>query len=184
MVNIPFCRYTVCIVHTYKFAHYIYTYAFIAYFRDFGSPALKQRVQLLYRAHKIQHEVAMEVILEIVPVAIAGLYIVIITSFFLLARNNILILQPLFFIIGATLSIFMKIIYSLAYKVTEYSAGYLDSFIHNVEIKTQENSRFFRSCKQLDVDIGKFFKISRNTFPTVIHEIILNAIISLLLAIP
>ena len=145
---------------------------------------MKRRVQLLYRSHIIIHEVAMELILEIVPVSIAGLYVAIVTSFFLLARINFVYLQLIFLIIGVKLCIFMKIIYALGFKVTEYSSGYLDSFTQNTGIKTKEDQRFFRSCRKLDVGIGKFFKITRNTFPSVMHEIVINAIINLLLAIP
>jgi len=126
----------------------------------------------------------MELMFEIVPVCIAGCYIATVTAFFLVVRSNLLLLRIGYLMAAITIFIALKIIYSLGYKITKNSRGYLDSFVQNIGPKTAVDRKFFRSCKELNIDIGKFFKIKRNTFPSVMHEIIINATINLLVAIP
>jgi len=113
-------------------------------------------------------------------------YIAIIISCFIAFRSENRVFCVLVFILGLALSGAINIVFKMAYNITKYSA----EFLHNFAISSNqgrdgaEDRRFFKSCLPLYVNIGEYSRISRNMFPTVMHEIIINTIISLLLTIP
>jgi len=77
------------------------------------------------------------------------------------------------------------IIYTLAYKITKNSTRFLNSFAScTSNVDRLENKKFFKSCQPIYVRIGTYTVISRNLFICVLHEISLNALISLLVGIP
>jgi len=141
---------------------------------------VQDRVKILYRACRIAHQVAMEVILEVAPLGLLGVEIMIVTSFFVCVRNDTVIVRVTTATVCLTLTLVIRTLFMLAYKLTEDSVTFLDNFMNSSE----ENKKYLQSCQQLHVDVGKLFRLTRNTFPSVMHEIIINATISLLLAIP
>jgi len=141
-------------------------------------------MKILYRAHQLLHQVGMELIFKIFPGCIGSLYIIIITSFYTALRSNSFEIFLATFSLWFTLCISIKILYTLAYKVTEYSEIFLNSFVKSPGFKTPKNVKFFRSCHPLDINLGLVFRIIRNTFLYAMHAVIINATISLLVAFP
>jgi len=145
-------------------------------------------MKILYRAHAILHQFATQLVFEIFPIAIQLLYIIMISTFFIVLRRHEN-LSSLFLLalsmIGLTVCISLQVSFKLGYQLTEDSAVFLKSFTQSKSrYKTKENRQFFRSCQRFRLNIGNFFKVSRNTFPAVMHEIILNTVINLLVTVP
>jgi len=144
-------------------------------------------MKLLYRAHTVLHTASMDIFNDIFPKIVSGVYGFIITALFtaIRIRNYVPLASMLGFVFGLTVCMALCIIYTLGYKLTKYSSGFLESFSKSpYNVNRLENKKFFKSCQPIYVRIGPYTVISRNIFPCVLHEIILNALISLLLGIP
>jgi len=129
----------------------------------------------------------MDILIDILPKVLSGAYGFIITALFttIRAKNYVPLASVLGFVFGLTVCMALCIIYALAYKLTKYSSGFLESFAKSTSnVNRLENKQFFKSCQPIYIRIGPYTVISRNFFPCVLHEIILNSLISLLLGIP
>jgi len=147
---------------------------------------MNRKMKILYRAHGLIHALAMEITLELFSIGLVVLYTVIVAALFLGFRSKNIVIQLISQIVGVTLCTIMNILFDLGNNLTDFSANFIDSFRKCCILgnRSVEDRKFFKSTPPLVIDVGKFYKISRNTFPSVMHEIIINALISLLLAIP
>jgi len=149
---------------------------------------MKNRMKIIFRAHDILHQTSIQLAFELLPFAVQILYIIVISTFFLVLRlhaNLGTLISSVLFLIGILVSISLQVIYKLVYNLTSDSSIFPNSFIRsNSMFRTHEDRLFFRSCRKFRLNIGNFFMVARNTFPTVMHEVILSAVINLLVAVP
>jgi len=141
-------------------------------------------MKLIYRSHTILHQAVNQFFMNMWPFMITILYLGLISGGFIIFRSDNYIFRTILLTSVLTLCIALCAIYTLAYQITVYSAEFLHSFRRSTRPKIPVDQRFFKSCRPIYTYIGRFCCISRNTFPSVLHEIILNALITLLLTIP
>ncbi len=148
----------------------------------------KEQLKIIYRAYNLLHSESLECFLlnQFLPILVSMAYVALIACYFIAFRNENPVFVSIVFVIGSALSGALNICFTLAYNITKFSA----KFLHNFEMRTSrsrdaaENRRFFKSCQPIYTYIGEYTRITRNTFPSVMHEIVISTTISLLLAIP
>jgi len=141
-------------------------------------------MKLIYRSHTILHREMNEFVMNVLPFITSTAYLIIILGGFILFRTDNFVFRTLLLIITVTLSGAIGILFKLGYGITLDSTNFLQSFRRNTALKKQVDECFFKSCQPFSTDIGRFCRISRNIFPSVMHGIIINALITLLLTIP
>ena len=141
----------------------------------------------MYRSYNLLHLEILDLVNQnqSLSILITLVYVIIITTYFVAFRSENTVFCIITFVIGSALSGCLSIVFKLAYSITKYSGEFLHNFVSISQGRdAAKNRRFFKSCKPLYVNFGDYSRISRNMFPSVMHEIIIGSIISLLLAIP
>jgi len=141
-------------------------------------------MKLIYRGHTILHQEINQFFRNMGPFMILFAYLTVISGGFIVFRSDNSIFRTIVLIIVLILSIALRVTYKLSYQITAHSAEFLHSFRKCAGLRKLVDQRFFKSCRPLHTYIGRFCRISRYTFPSVMHEIILNALITLLLTVP
>jgi len=140
-------------------------------------------MKLIYRSQTVLHQVLNQFSMNIIPFAILIGYLVIISGGFTIFRSDNYIFRFILLVFSLSCCGAFSLLYKLMYQITIRSSEFLHSFAGSTAPKKTVDQRFFISCKPLHVYLGRYCRISRNTFPSVMHEIILNALITLLLTI-
>jgi len=153
-------------------------------YRGFGDVTWQPKMKLIYRWHTILHKEMYEFVTDVLPFVVSVAYLLIILGGFILFRTDNFVFRMLLLVITVTFSGAIGILFKLGYGITLDSTNFLQSFTRSTALKKRVDEYFFKSCQPLSADIGRFCRLSRNTFPSVMHGIIINALITLLLTIP
>ena len=146
----------------------------------------KVQLRLLYRAHQIFHNFNLDAIQFIGPLLLSLLEFVAIVAFYSTIRLNSFI-SSAFLINIIFIDIFilveLRTVFKFAYKMTQYSQVF--SCIPNSElgqfVLSRSERSFIKSCQPLKWKIGMFFTVTRNTFPIILHSIVIKLVIDLLI---
>jgi len=148
-------------------------------------PKDRQNIGQHYRTAQVFHQWAMEVFeVMVIPAYVTGGEYFVIFAMFLLIRINFT--EPYLPVITGSIGVICFVVLKLA---IEYAARLADASAEfgkpRFSVKGTKLSKydraFLRSCRPLLVKVGKTFKISRDTFPTISQDIIMSGLINLLL---
>ena len=140
--------------------------------------------QIHYRATQVMHNIAMDVFKVLVPAYITESEFLILAALFLAIRLGV---SPGFIFIlidvpiGLACFSCLKFGIEFAATVTELSRSCSwTPFLKYRSNFTKEDRTFLKSCATLKFKVGETFTISRETFPTMSQQIILNNLVNLL----
>ena len=153
------------------------------YYRDFGGVGWQSKMKRIYRSQTVLHQVLNQFCMNIIPFAVLIGYLFTISGGFIIFRSDNYVFRTLLLVFSFSCCGAFSLVYKLMYQITLHSAEFLHSFESSTAPKKAVDQRFFMSCKPLHMYLGRYCQISRNTFPSVMHEIILNALITLLLTV-
>jgi len=152
--------------------------------RTFGGLAWQLKMKLVYRSHMTLHQIVNDYIINALPFFAFTGYLFVILGGFTVFRNDNYVFRTLILLGSLIIICTLGIVFPLAYQITSNSSKFLHSFKLSTAPKNAVDKRIFKSFHPIYVDLSRCCRITRNTFPSVMHDIIINALITLLLTIP
>jgi len=141
-------------------------------------------MKLIFRSQALLHQVLNQFAMNSLPFGASAGYLVLISAGFTIVRSDNFVFRALLLVFSLSLCGALSLLFNLMYQITIRSSEFIQSFKSSTTPKKPIDQRFFTSCKPVYTYLGRCCLISRNTFPAVMHEIVINALITLLLTIP
>jgi len=140
----------------------------------------------VYRAHQVFHNYIIEEIQIIGPVCLSCVELITIVFIYGTIRLGASVDVDLFlilnvFFVSLVCLVVLEIILQFAHQITQHSELLSkQQYFPDGRGPTKEDERFMKSCRPLKWKIG-VFTVTRNTFPTILNNIVIQSVIDLLI---
>jgi len=140
----------------------------------------------LYRSFQLLHHMTTKLVSFVLPTVLPATEFLVISAVYVFIRifqtPDVQLLQPLSIVMIALLALLiLNLAISFAVNVTQASWNFVDVG-HRTDIpKCKYINRYLNSCQSLNWKIGGTFTLRRDTFPDIMHRVIIDILINLLL---